>query len=403
MVYLERVQKLYNTLGSMTREELIREVKSSKSKNILLELPTSYGKTRIALELTNLKKKKNSKVLIVIPRNVLISNWKSEIKKWKCSLEPEFVTYISLPKKAGEWDIVIFDECHHLSERCRKSLQYFHIVNSILLSATVKRDLKKEFHYLFPNLATYKVDIAEATAEGILPDPKVYLIPLELDKKTVNCQIVRNPKKGNPMTVPYRDKWKVAPIKNRKVLINCTEWQYYADMSSLIDWYKRRIHTPIFKNLYLHKCGERLKWLSNMKTSFVYNLLQELKNERTLTFCNSILQTEVLGKYCINSKNARTKDYLESFNKGKINHITACDMLNEGINLAECRVGIYASLNSSERMIIQKMGRLLRHPEPIIIIPYYKNTRDEEIVQKMCENYNPELVKIIKDIKDLIL
>ena len=73
------------------------------------------------------------------------------------------------------------------------------------------------------------------------------------------------------------------------------------------------------------------------------------------------------------------------------------------MNLVNCRVGIYAVLNSSERMIKQKLGRLLRHPNPIIIIPFYKNTRDEEIVNKMLEDYNQELVSTITDLKDLTL
>lgn len=45
--------------------------------------------------------------------------------------------------------------------------------------------------------------------------------------------------------------------------------------------------------------------------------------------------------------------------------------------------------------------RLLRHPNPIIIIPFYKNTREEEIVTKMYENYNPQLVKVINDINEI--
>lgn len=69
------------------------------------------------------------------------------------------------------------------------------------------------------------------------------------------------------------------------------------------------------------------------------------------------------------------------------------------VNLTNCQVGIYASLNSSERMIIQKMGRLLRHKEPIIVIPYFKNTRDEEIVNKMMIQYNSENVQIV-ELKD---
>jgi hypothetical protein len=52
-------------------------------------------------------------------------------------------------------------------------------------------------------------------------------------------------------------------------------------------------------------------------------------------------------------------------------------------------------------MIFQRLGRILRHKEPVIIIPYYKNTREEEIVSKMLENYNPELVKKITNLNDL--
>ncbi|MBQ9391989.1 MAG: DEAD/DEAH box helicase family protein [Lachnospiraceae bacterium] len=383
----------------MKREEISKLLPSLKQDNILLELPTSYGKTKLALEVC--KKRKADKVLIVVPRLVLINNWKEEIEKWSSTINPTFVTYVSFPKLAGEWDFVIFDECHHLSERCRESLKYFTIKNSILLSATVKKDLKVEFQKLFKDLYICKVAVKEAIKENVLPEPRVYLIPLQLDTKKVNCTIIKNANKGNPITYEYKDKWRAMSIKNREVIIKCTEKQYYNDMTNLIEWHKRKIHLPMHKNLYLHKCGERLKWLSNKKTGFVQALLRYLSNYRTLTFCNSIVQTEVLGRYCINSKNADAREYLELFNMGKINHITACNMLDEGINLSSCKIGIYASLNSSERMITQKLGRLLRHPNPVIIIPYYKDTRDEEIVKKMCQDYNPELINVIKDIKDL--
>ena len=54
-------------------------------------------------------------------------------------------------------------------------------------------------------------------------------------------------------------------------------------------------------------------------------------------------------------------------------------------------------------MIKQKLGRLLRHEDPVIIIPYYKYTRDEEIVKKMCEDYNPELIQTINNLSELKL
>lgn len=73
------------------------------------------------------------------------------------------------------------------------------------------------------------------------------------------------------------------------------------------------------------------------------------------------------------------------------------------VNLNNCRIGIFCNLNSSEIITKQRCGRLLRHKKPIIIIPYYMNTREEELVQKMLEEYDKELVKTIININEIIL
>ena len=78
-------------------------------------------------------------------------------------------------------------------------------------------------------------------------------------------------------------------------------------------------------------------------------------------------------------------------------------MVDEGVNLINCRIGIYANLSSSERLIKQRLGRLLRHPNPIIVIPYFLGTREVEIIDKMLEDYNKNLVHRISDIKEIKL
>lgn len=65
------------------------------------------------------------------------------------------------------------------------------------------------------------------------------------------------------------------------------------------------------------------------------------------------------------------------------------------VNLTNCRIGIYAALSSSEIRIKQRLGRILRHKDPLIVIPYYKGTRDEEIVKDMLKDYNPDLIQIV--------
>lgn len=388
------------------REEVKEKILRSESPYILAELPTSFGKSKIALDTMANSCNSNSNILVVVPRVVLKSNWKEEFKKWGYEdflSQVTFTTYRSFPKMISHYDFVIFDEVHHLSQRCQDSLENFTINKAMLLSATVNRDMKYQLNECFPELFIVKVNVKEATKEGVLPDPKVFLIPLSLDNIYENQVIIKNKSKGNSIKVPYNRRWNYKGVKNRQIIITCTQQQYYDDISSMIAWCKKRIFNSTFKNMFLKKSGDRLKWLSEQKTTYIKSLLDLLHKERTLTFCNGIPQTEALGKYCVNSKNRKSATFIEDFNSNKIDHITACNMLDEGINLVNCRIGIYASLNSSERMIKQKLGRLLRHKDPIIIIPYFKHTRDEEIVQEMCKDYNSNLVKVITNLTELKL
>lgn len=389
-----------------TREDYSKEILAITNQNLLLILPTGFGKSKMALDIMHLRCKAGDRILVVVPKNVLKDNWKEEFKKWGYEdylPYTTFVTYVSFPKVANEYQLVIFDEVHHLTERCQESLDTFIIHNTVMLSATVGRELRYNLAAYFPNLYIYKVKTREAIDEDILPDPRVYLIPMTLDNTKVNCEIIKNKSKGNPIIVPYAQRWDYKGVKSRKIIIKCTQQEYYNDISNLISYYKNKMFMEIFRNRYLHTSGDRLKWLSNQKTAFVHTLLDHLKDERTLTFCNSIEQTGELGKYCINSKNKSSDEVLSKFNAGKINHITACAMLDEGVNLSNCRIGVYANLNSSVRMIKQRLGRLLRHKDPIIVIPYFTNTRDEEIVNKMCADYNPELVNTITNINNIQL
>lgn len=396
----------------MDRDSVNKEVLeiSDKHNNILIEWPTGHGKSKAALDILKRHiQNLSDKILIVIPRLVLINSWKEEFTKWgmkKYLLSVEFVTYVSLPKKAGKWNMVIFDECHHLSERCREALESFDIDRSVLLSATVKNSIKWELKDIFENLYSYKITMKEAIDNEILPDPQVFLIPLSLETKIPTESIWKNPKGKEPvLEVSWANRWPALRQKYQKVRIYCTEWQYYTDLSSQIDWWKNkymRTRNEAFKNKWLKLAGDRLKWLSDKKVDFVSRILWLIRGHRTLTFCNSIEQTEELGSYCINSKNKESANILTAFNDGRIDHITACNMLNEGMNLVNCQIGIYNNLNSSEVIVKQRLGRILRHEKPVIIIPYYKDTREQELVDKMLEDYNPQLITVLDKYEQIL-
>ena len=387
----------------MNREELNNLLQTINNKEIILELSTGVGKSKLALQYIN--KTNPNKILIVIPRLVLINSWKDEINKWGYNNLLDnitFTTYVSLQKhKDKEWSHIVMDEAHHLSDRCKEVLVEMNSEYKLFLSATIKRDLKGWIIHTYPKVKTITVSLKDAIENDVLPDPKIFLLPITLDN-TNSTEILVKKNKNSKLTIDcfYKDRWKYLKLYNCN--IKCTPQQYYTEISKDIEyWKKQAMFKKSFEFKWLKCCNDRLKWLSNQKNNIIIAILKHLKDYRVLTFCNSIDQTELLGKYCINSKNKKAIDYLTMFNNKKIKHITCCDMVNEGVNLADCRIGLFATINSSEVLVKQKNGRILRHKEPVIIIPYYKNTREEELVVKMLENYNKELIQVIKNINDI--
>ena len=400
----------------MTREQITNDCLAAidSSKCLLALLSTGIGKTRITIDCINKicdkvfsNENDRTDVLIVVDKKVHIQNWKDEFKKWGGVRTDNvvFCCYASLHKYAGScWDVVVLDECHHVGSETRlNALSTINIAyNLIGLSATVPRELRAWFK------RKYRTTIVSCTTQdavnsGILPDPIIYLMPLVLDNQHVTELYEINKKDSSePVLGQYKDLW-ILKRRGKHALIRCTKRQYLNELDGLVQFYKKKAMggSTIMKNLWLRACGERLTYLANAKNQQVQAILSKLKNYRTITFCTSIAQSEVLGKNCIHSKNKSAQETLNTFNAGKIKHITACHMLNEGVNLTNCKYGIFANINASETIQIQRVGRSLRHKEPVLIIPFFRNTREEELVRKWMENYNKNLIKVIYRPDDL--
>ena len=110
-------------------------------------------------------------------------------------------------------------------------------------------------------------------------------------------------------------------------------------------------------------------------------------------FCPTIEDSMKLGSPCINSKVGTAS--LDAFNSKRIKHIVAVGMLDEGANITDCKIGIFQMINSSDRLNIQRVGRILRHKKPVLIFPYFINTREDDIVKDVTSGYNPDLIKVL--------
>lgn len=404
----------------MDRETIFDECKEkiARSNCLLMELATGTGKTRLSILLTNhllasekYKSWKEINILILVAKRVHKQTWKDEIEKWggihhpTAKINIRMECYESMHKCCDiKYDIALFDEAHHVASEARlDTLRHIRYGYLIGLSATIPLKLKQLFKYRY-HAQIVSCDIVEAIEDEILPEPTILLYPLMLDNRNPSEEWEINAKLGGkPIYGEYKDMW---TLKKAKVhaIIRLTQKQKCMEYDKLIDWEKNRYmqtRSKAMEQTWLYHAGKRLEFLANCKNQIVLDILRKLDNERTITFCKTIEQSEVLGKNCIHSQNKKADDIYEKFNKKKLNHITAVNILNENANLVDCKYAVFANLSSSDRVYLQRIGRSLRHKSPVIIIPYYQGTREQEVVEKMMEGFNKEYIKTIHSIQEI--
>ena len=397
----------------MTREDFydscLQEI--GRTKCLLVEASTGFGKSKCAIDLTNHLSAnvfggKKLKVLLLVAKRVHKQTWKDEIEKWGgIHAEITMECYESLKKHVGDkYDVAIGDEVHHIGSPARMDLlTMVHFKYFIGLSATIPRAVKMFFKFRY-HAKTVSCDIVEAIEDNVLPEPEILLWPLQLDNTIYSETWEINPRaKGAIARDSYTNIWKYK--KNRQhAILSCTQKQKSNEFNAECLNLKNRFNLTRnegIKNLWLQKCGQRLEFYSYCKIPIVQEIQKRLKRFRTITFCKTIDQCEQLGKNCIHSKNAEADKIYERFNQKKINHITAVNILNENANLVDCKYGIFCNITASDISSVQRQGRLMRHKKPVIIVPYYTGTREEELVEKMFEDYNVEYIRKIHSVEEI--
>lgn len=394
----------------MTREEVAELAKEKivKSKKLLLELPTSYGKTFISLDTAfyyiNKKRIKDYKILILVGEIAHINNWKAEFNKWGFPLDNvELACYASMKNYIEDkFTVIILDEVHHATSLIRASILHkLKADRFIMASATMDKE-KIEFLGTKFTKDMYRIRVSLNTAfnNNTLPEPTVILVPVELDSlKKDQLYIAR--KSGIPLELDISDKnqYLYDPKYSKFSLrFRCTALEYYIMLTQEIDRLDKQYRskrTFALKNKLLQKGTERKRWLGEYKTEVLSSLLKELKDKRYICFCSSIGQAEAINKYnSIHSKKSNPLDLLNEFNLGNINSILVVKMLREGLNLVDTQYGIITQLDSRQLSAVQMVGRVLRHKEPIIYVLYVKNTRDEDYLNSTIRKFiDPKYIK----------
>ena len=388
-----------------------------KHPNLLLQWATGCGKTKQAIRaIDRLDKDHHNRVLIVVAEIAHKKNWIREFQKWNPQLlidinyEIEIICYNSLHHHMGQhYDLVIFDESHHLGTNIRLDvLTDIYSSRFLLLSATMDKNIIYAIEEIIGPIYVSTITLQQSIDWGLLPEPTIVLVPMELDN--IICDQVVEETRGKSayaqtIHCTVREKWNYLKDKRRypnlKLLVSCTQRQKYNDLCLKIEYYKKLYfskQTESIKNKWLQYGSQRKVFLGSLKDKKAREIITTFGKSRYICFCTNIEQADKLGgNNAIHSEKDKPLETIDKFNDKQINSLFVVGMLKEGQNLVDIEKGLIIQLDGKILPFIQKTGRVLRAEYPEIYIIYIKGTQDEIYLNRALEHVNPEYIRYYED------
>ena len=136
---------------------------------------------------------------------------------------------------------------------------------------------------------------------------------------------------------------------------------------------------------------------AEFRTPIAANLIKSLIPRKIILFHESIDEIEALNQYLVSigidsktyhSKMTRKSKLLalRQFIRSEVDVLLTCRALDEGFDLPDIEVGIFAAMTKSPRQRIQRLGRVLRPVEgKIADIRTLYTLHEEEFLQRESE------------------
>lgn len=346
---------------------------SQGSDNILICLPTGYGKTLNAIKLINLYYGQLA-VLFLVPRIDLIENARQEFIKHGYEhllTYVEFACYASMRNYEDKvFSVVVCDEIHNAYSDIRSdSLSKIKTIKRIGLSATISDEIRLVLDNVC-EWSSYVKTLKEGIEEGVLAEPEIRYIDIDLDDTLLKHE---------------------ASYGKKKVLL--TDRGYYNHLCKSITYWRERYQDTgeTFAGNKMKQLGsQRRNLLADCKEPYVKELLNDLGENRFICFCGSVAQSKRLGKNVCSSHTSKkgNEELISSFNNKEISNLFAKDMLKEGTNLVDTDYGILIQPGNSEKDFVQMLGRTLRSDKPVFYIFRAKNTVDDRFISNQTKQLN---------------
>jgi superfamily II DNA or RNA helicase len=398
----------------------LKAVNLSKIHRFLcLEWATGTGKTLGALKIVDNILKENPKATgyLICKESTHKKNWLSDIKKHKMTKvgkSMKTVLYASLKNQKVKADFVILDECHALTPLRIKSLKSIlqRGTKIIFLSATIPYEKKSIINLFCANrVHYYTISLNKAFELKLLPEPSLVVHRVHLNTEIVRGKlweyVARKPKGKITKFCTHKDMFATMKMYPKEIGITCqgTEQEHYDALTKQMSYYEglsvdNNVPAHIrngCRNKYLNIASSRKKFIAEVKTQNVKDLVKEfrLDNSRFICFTGSIKQVKELGAdSAVHSKNKNdfNQNLIDCFNDMVCNELFAVKMLREGVNLTNIERGIITQLDSGIGSFFQMLGRCLRHEFPEMHLLVVQDTQDEVYFKKSMNNFNEKYI-----------
>jgi len=299
-----------------------------KDKHGILNLCPRFGKIRTSINI--LRKLNPDTVLIAYPDNKIKDSWQADFND--LNYDDNNVTYsthLSLRKLVdNQYDIIIIDEIHLLSEAQIEACQDIFSNNACILGLTgtlsgeTERTLEEELDLHV--VATYPIE--KAIEEGVIVDYEIHVIRVPLDNITMQ---------------DYKGKQK-------------TEKKHYDGLS----WVINKMQYSGGDTMFMRLARMRVIQSSLAKTNATKALLTKHKDERVLVFCGTTKVADSLGIPSYHNK-SKEKQIFEDFAEGEGNHLAVVKIGNTGVTYKPLDKVIINYFDSNAENLAQKINRCM--------------------------------------------
>jgi len=367
-------------------EIVLSKVKENKFIHHSIIVATGVGKSKIIIDLIKpLQELLKFKKIIILVDNTRLrdNNWKEDFEKWGFESIYKDIIEMNTYQTVYKWDkdlsnyLLIADEMDFaFTPGYGKVFETYKNCNIIGMTGYVA-DSKRDFmNKYLPCLVEYTQK--QAQEDGILNSTPITFVKYDLSKEKNSLVTYgkgsKTFKTSENISYNYWDK------QLRITMGKLTKAKITSDISDI-----KKYET--FRKLYGAKRAEIL-YNSSASVKLTRRLLDYIhtldETSKAVIFSKRTAQSSLITTTTYHGENTKliNDKNFEDFNKGMVRELGLVDKINRGVNMRNLNFAIFEGYNSSDTILRQRLGRLMRlDPEDLatifIMIPYFmRKTKD---------------------------